>query len=130
MNETTFLRRTLISDAAVSGTTGLLMLFAAAPLSQLLHIPGDLLRIAGASLLPFCAFLVWIITRPSMPRVPVLTVIALNAAWILGSIALLFAEAIDPNRVGVAFITVQAIAVAVFTEMQYAGLRAQRMSTR
>jgi hypothetical protein len=121
-DKTTFLRRTLIADAVISGTTGLLMLFAAEQLSRLLHVPAELLRAAGASLIPFVAFLAYVFTRPVLPRLPVWMIIALNAAWIVASVTVLFLDSIDPNGLGIAFIVVQAIAVAVFTELQYMGL--------
>lgn len=121
-DKTTFLRRTLIADAVISGTTGLLMLFAAGPLSTILNVPADLLRGAGASLIPFCTFLAYVFTRPVLPRLSVWTVIALNAAWIVASILVLFLDSINPNGLGITFIVVQAVAVAVFTELQYVGL--------
>ncbi len=125
MPDSKFLRRILIADAVISGATGILMLTAAGPLSQLLGVPAELLRSAGLSLIPFTAFVVWICTRAAIPRTSVWTVIALNAAWVLASVALLFVDRLDPNRLGVAFIVLQAVAVAGFAEMQYVGLRRQ-----
>ena len=119
----TFLKRVLIADAAISGTTGLLMLFAAVPLQEFLGLPVTLLRVAGASLLPFALFLVALSRRDSVPRAAVLSVIVANIAWIASSLALLFVDQVDLNRLGVAFILAQAAAVAVFAEMQYIGLR-------
>jgi hypothetical protein len=101
------------------------MLVLTGPLSSLLGVPPELLRFAGVSLIPFAAFVTWICTRPTLPRLPVRAVIALNVGWVIGSAWLLFADRIDPNQFGVAFIVVQAIAVAVLAEMRYAGLRRQ-----
>jgi hypothetical protein len=53
----------------------------------------------------------------------VLVVIAGNAAWTLGSIALLFSGAVSPNLLGQIFIVAQAIATGVFAELQFIGLR-------
>jgi hypothetical protein len=53
----------------------------------------------------------------------VLLVIVGNAAWTLGSIALLFSGAVSPNLLGQVFIVAQAIATGVFAELQYIGLR-------
>ena len=50
-------------------------------------------------------------------------VIVGNAAWTLGSIALLFSGAVSPNLLGQVFIVAQAIATGVFAELQYIGLR-------
>lgn len=123
MSNSMFLRRALIADAVISGATGLLMLLGAGLLSSMLNVPAELLRYAGASLIPFVAFLAFVATRESLPRTSVWTVIALNVAWVAASVALLFVDRLDPNRLGVAFILVQAVAVAVFAEMQYVGLR-------
>jgi hypothetical protein len=46
-----------------------------------------------------------------------------NAAWIIASIALLFSGAVTPNLLGEAAVAMQAIAVGVFAELQYIGLR-------
>ncbi len=48
-----------------------------------------------------------------------LLVIVGNAAWTLGSIALLFSGAVSPNLLGQVFIVAQAIATGVFAELQY-----------
>ena len=123
MSQPTFLRRVLIADAVISGASAVLLLAAAGPLSRILGVPFSLLQSAGVSLLPFLAFLIWLCTRNTVPRSSVWIVIALNLAWVAGSIALLFVDRIDPNRIGVAFIVVQAVAVLGFAEMQYVGLR-------
>jgi len=123
MKNMTFLRRVLVADAAISGTTGLLILLAANPLSKMLGVPAELLRYSGASLIPFTALLAYVITRDNLARTTVQTVIALNAVWVVASIALLFSDQIAPNRLGTAFIIVQAVMVALFAEMQYVGLR-------
>jgi hypothetical protein len=119
----TFLRRALIADTVISGASGVLLLAGAGPLSRTFGVSAELLRSAGFSLLPFMVFLIWLCTRSNLPRTAVWVVIALNLAWVIGSIALLFIDGIDPSRLGMAFILVQAIAVAAFAEMQYVGLR-------
>lgn len=123
MANATFLRRVLVADAVISGTTGLLLLFGADAVGRMLNVPVELLRSAGVSLVPFTAFVVWLATRERLPRIPVWTVIALNLVWVVASFALLIVDRVNPNGLGVAFIVVQAIAVAGFAEMQYVGLR-------
>jgi hypothetical protein len=117
-----FLRRALLADAVISGVSAAFMLLGAAPLSRLLGVPADLLRAAGLSLIPFTAFVAWIAMRAGIARAAVRTVIALNAAWVIASVALLFVDAIDPTRLGIAFILIQAAAVALFAEVQWMGL--------
>jgi hypothetical protein len=122
-NTSPFLRRALIADGAISGATGVLMVLAAGFLDGLLGVPGALLRYAGLSLIPFAAFLLYLARRPSLASATVWLVIALNVAWVVGSGFLLVSGLIDPTALGYAFIIVQAVAVAVFVELQYVGLR-------
>ena len=101
----------------------MLMLAAARPLAQMLGLPEPLLRYAGFSLLPFAALVLYLAKRDVLPRGGVWTIIALNAGWVIASVALLFLAA--PSTLGYAFVIVQAIAVAALAEMQYMGLRRQ-----
>jgi hypothetical protein len=118
-----FLRRALIADGAISGATGLLMLLGASFLGGLLGLPTVLLRYAGLSLIPFAAFVLYMARSQSLSSGSVWFVIALNAMWVAASVLLLVSGLIDPTPLGYAFIVVQAVAVAVFVELQYVGLR-------
>ena len=120
---TTFLRRVLTIDAVASAGTALLSIAAAAPLSRLLEVPGALLRGSGLALIPFVAFVFWTATRQHAPRAAVGTIIGLNAAWVVASLWLVFGSALSPNAFGIAFIVAQAIAVALFAEFQFVGLK-------
>lgn len=99
------------------------MLVAAAMLGRWLALPESLLRSAGVSLLPFAALVLYLAKRDVLPRGGVWTVIALNAAWVIGSAALLLTDVVAPNALGHVFVIVQAVAVAALAEMQYVGLR-------
>ena len=123
MTKQHFLRRALLADAVISGVSALLFLFAADALSRMFDVPALLFRYAGVGLIPFTAFVAYLCTRDNPPRTAAWTVIALNVVWVLASILVLVTGDLDPNRLGVAFIVVQAIAVAVFAEVQYVGLR-------
>ena len=123
MTNTNLLRRVLFADAAISGVSGLLLLFGADFLSRAFDVPAEFLRYAGVSLVPFTAFVLFVATRGNIARASVWTIIVLNVAWVLGSFALLMVDGIDPNGIGVAFIVAQAVAVAAFAEIQYVGLR-------
>jgi uncharacterized protein YjeT (DUF2065 family) len=118
-----FLRRAIVADAIVSGAMALLLTFDAEMLAPLLNLPEALLRETGLFLIAYAALVGWLGTRSSMPKVLVAIVIAGNAAWTLGSIALLFSGTVTPNLLGEAFVAVQAIAVGAFAELQYIGLR-------
>jgi hypothetical protein len=118
-----FLRRAIQADAIVSGAMALLLTFGAGALSSLLDLPEALLCETGLFLIVYAALVGWLGSRPAMPKVLVAIVIAGNAAWTLGSIALLFSGAVTPNLLGEAFVAMQAIAVGAFAELQYIGLR-------
>jgi hypothetical protein len=118
-----FLRRAILADAAFSGASALLLTFGANALAALLNLPEALLREAGLFLIAYAVLVGWLGTRQSMPKALVWIVIVGNAAWTLGSIALLFSGAVTPNLPGEAAVAMQAIAVGAFAEMQYIGLR-------
>lgn len=118
-----FLRRALLADAIFSGVSAVLLTLGASALASLLNLPEVLLRETGLFLIAYTALVGWLGTRQSMPKPPVWTVIAGNAAWALASIALLFSGWVAPNLLGEAAVAMQAIAVGVFAELQYVGLR-------
>jgi hypothetical protein len=110
-------------DAALSGVMALLLTFGASMLAPLLRLPQPLLLEAGLFLIAYAAFVGWLGSRTAMPRALVLLIIAGNALWTLGSVALLFSGAVTPNLPGIVFVALQAIAVGAFAELQYLGLR-------
>jgi hypothetical protein len=118
-----FLRRVLLADAATCIVTGLLMMFGSVLLGQFLGLPTELLRYAGISLLPFAAFLVYLGTRESVSHSAVWTVIVLNALWTLDSFLLFITGWVAPTELGYAFVSGQAVGVAVFAGLEYVGLR-------
>jgi hypothetical protein len=122
-NTPTMLRGALLVDAVVSGTTGLLLVAGAGLLGGLLGLPHDLLRYAGLSLLPFAAVVAWVATRDTLSRAGIQGVIAANALWVVASIALLFSGQVSPNTLGIAFVLIQAVAVAALADVQFFGLR-------
>lgn len=117
------LRRALLADGVVSGATGLLLALAAGPLGDLLDLPTLLLRLAGVSLLPYAAALLYLGTRDSVPRRAVWAVIGLNLLWAAASIVLLLTGWVEPSGLGFAFVIAQALVVAAFADVQYLGLR-------
>lgn len=117
------LRRAIQADAIVTAAVALLQTFGAGMLAPLLNLPQTLLLETGLFLIAYTALVGWLGTRPSMPGVLVAIVIAGNAAWALGSIALMFSGAVTPNLLGYAFIAVHAISTGMFAELQYIGLR-------
>ncbi|MBX6743954.1 MAG: hypothetical protein IRY87_18115 [Acetobacteraceae bacterium] len=117
------LRWTLLADAAASGAMGLLMLLGAGPLGRLLSLSAGLLSGAGLVLLPYAALVAWLGSRASLTRPAVWVVIGINAVWAADSLLLLASGWVQPNGLGQAFIIAQALAVALFAELQFLGLR-------
>ena len=118
-----FLRRALAADAVFSGVAAVLLTADAGMLAPLLELPAALLRETGLFLIAYTAFVGWLATRTVAPKALVMLVIAGNAAWTVGSLALLFSGAVAPNALGEAFVAAQAIATGVLAELQYIGLR-------
>lgn len=123
INVTPFLRNVLYADAVMSGAAGLLMIAGAPVLGPLLELPADLLRWAGVLLAPFVALLIVAARRPSVSRLLLLDIVALNAAWVVASLGVLLSGAVSPNAFGYAFVIAQAIAVAVLAELQFTAWR-------
>ncbi len=118
-----FLRRALVADAVMSGGAALIMILGAGIASGLLGLPEPLLRIAGLLLVPFVALVVFVGTRPEIALGAVRAIVALNVAWVAGSMLLLASGWVAPTALGYAFVIAQALAVGVFAELQVMGMR-------
>ena len=123
INPSSFLSRALLADAVFSGVAAVLLTLGAGVLAPFLNLPEALLRESGLFLIAYTALVGWLGTRQLVLKALVLLVIVGNAAWTLGSIALLFSGAVSPNLLGILFVVAQAIATGVFAELQYIGLR-------
>jgi hypothetical protein len=119
----TLLRSALIADAVASGGMGLLLGAAAGPLSGLLGLPQPLLLGAGLVCLAWAAITGWLGRRATLSRGVVWSVIILNVLWVTESAFLLISGWVSPTMLGNAFVLVQALLVAGFTEAQYLGLK-------
>ncbi|WP_236024912.1 hypothetical protein [Arenibaculum pallidiluteum] len=117
------LRKALIADAFLSGVAALLLVAGGAVLGPVMALPAGLLAGAGLLLVPYAGALVLAARRDVLPRALVLGVVMLNAVWVVASLLLLVAGPVAPNALGIAFVLLQALAVAVFAEMQAIGLR-------
>ena len=127
------LRLTLKLDAAASGAMGVLLLLAAGlvigdqrPFALLLGTPTALLVPVGLFLVAFAAF-VWVVgTRSRINSTAAWAVLAANVLWVLASVVLLVDGWFPLTTLGVAFVLVQAAAVALFAGLQFLGLRRSR----
>ena len=124
-----FLRRVLMADAGVSAAVGALMAAGAGPLQRLTGLPPSLLIPAGLALLPYAAYLVWIATRPVLPRAAVWAPIVLNLVWAADCAAVAFGGAFAPTALGEAFLAVQVLTVLAFAELEFVGLRRAASAT-
>ncbi|HYD87024.1 MAG TPA: hypothetical protein VEA80_06095 [Vitreimonas sp.] len=116
-----FLRRVLLADALVSGAAGVAMIVGAGLLAPLLALPQALLVVAGFALMPWTLALTFLSRMVLMPRNAVRAAVAVNIAWVLGSIVVLLA--FGPSLFGYAFVIAQAVAVGVFAELQIVALK-------
>ncbi|MEZ0167721.1 hypothetical protein [Microvirga sp. TS319] len=117
------LRQALLADATTTGAFGLLMLLAAGPLGHLLGLPEMLLRVAGAILVPYVAFLAWLSLRERTNGAFIWAVILGNVLWAADSLLLLVSGWVSPTGAGYAFVIAQALVVLMYAELQFMGLR-------
>jgi hypothetical protein len=127
-SSTPLLRRALVLDAVASGAMAGLLVLAAPALSGIFGLSADLLRGVGVVLLPWVALLAWTTTRPRPARGLVLAIVAANAAWVAASAWLPLSGLVSPTTLGTAFVVAQAVAVAVFADLQWMGLRQNRQA--
>ena len=126
-SSSTFLRRVLALDAAVTAGNGLIYLVAAGPVGRLLDVSSDLLMGLGIFLLAFGAAVGFLATRPAPSTGWVKVVVGANIAWVAASLCALLFGWLEPSTVGTVWISLQAAVVAGFAALQAAGLnRRQR----
>lgn len=123
INPSLFLRRALQIDVIFSGAAALLLVFGAGFLASVLNLPEAFLRNTGLILVVFALGVGYLASREMMSKAAVWAVIAINAVWTIDSIVLLASGWVSPNLLGQAFIVMQAIAVGVFAELEFIGLR-------
>ena len=121
-----FLPRVLLIDAAASAVTAVLLVAAADHLAPLLQLPAALLRGAGVALLPFVAVVYGLSRQAAPSRAAVAGVVAINFAWVAASVWVAFGGAWQPSLAGIGFVLAQALAVLVFADLGWFGLRARR----
>ena len=117
------LRRVLLLDAAISGATGILMVAGATAFDALFGVPAPLVRYSGLVLLLFAALVLYFARSEGLSSGRVWTVILMNAAWVAASVLVLVSGWIDPTALGMAFVILQALAVAALAEVQYTAMR-------
>ncbi|OKI89152.1 hypothetical protein [Micromonospora sp. CB01531] len=120
------LRFALKQDALGSGANGVVYVVVAAIFGELFGLPAALLYPIGVFLVAWAAALFFLAARPTVSRAAVGVVMAVNVVWVVASVELLVAGWFPLTGLGTALVIVQAVAVAGFTVLQFAGLRKGR----
>jgi hypothetical protein len=118
-----YLRKALLADAVVSGAACLAMIAGADFTHGLLGLPSALLFWSGVALIPFIVMLAMVVRAGRAPGGLIVTIIALNFAWVAASLWVALGPAFAPTLLGKVFIVAQAATVAIFAELQIIGLR-------
>ncbi|MFE9653236.1 hypothetical protein [Micromonospora sp. NPDC006431] len=121
--DTKLLRFALKQDALGSGANGVVYVVVAAIFGELFGLPAALLYPIGVFLIAWAAALFVLAARPMVSRAAVGVVMAVNVVWVVASVELLVAGWFPLTGLGTALVIVQAVAVAGFTVLQFAGLR-------
>jgi len=117
------LRGALVADAIASGTLGALLAALPAMLASLFSLPGAGLRYVGLFLIGYAAAVGALATRQRPLAILVWAVVIGNALWLIDSILVVAGAWVAPTSLGYAFVVAQALAVGVFAELQFVGLR-------
>ena len=118
-----FLRKALLADAAISGAACLAMIAGADLTHDLLGLPSGLVFWAGVALIPFIVTLGMVVRAGAAPAGLIVTLIVLNFAWVAASLWVAFGPVVAPTLIGKVFIVAQAAMVALFADLQIIGLR-------
>lgn len=110
----------LWADAVSAAVTGALQVAAAPALAGWFGLPASLVLGTGLVLLAVAVFAALLAHSPG--RAGVLTLVGLNAAWVLGCVELLVAGAAG-TALGTGWLVLQALAVGVLAELEWLALR-------
>lgn len=124
------LRFALRLDAVASAGVGALTCLGLQPLHALLGAPPAWVLAAGLFMLAYGLAIGWLSTRQRLDTRLLWVVIVGNLAWAVDSVLLAASGWISPQTLGLALLLGQAVAVAVFAELQYLGLRQSRALAR
>jgi hypothetical protein len=122
------LRSLLVFDAVTCTVMGALLMLGSGALADLTLLPAALLTEAGIVLLAVAAFILFVATRRVMPALGVIAIIAGNAFWVVGSLAVVLV--VTPNALGTGFVLAQAFAVAALASLELTAWRAAVPSPR
>jgi len=116
------LRFAMRADATLCAGTGLMIAFAADPLSRLSGLSAASEWIAGAALVAYGAALYVLAAAPALRRIGVGIVVA-NLAFAVATTAVLAAGVLPLTAAGVAMMLATVVIVLGFAVLQYLGVR-------
>ena len=122
------LRVALRVDALASAASAVLALAGGPLVGDLFGTPLTLLWPIGVVLIAWAAALWLVASRPMVNQPAVWLIIVLNVLWVASSIALVAAGWFGLTLLGTAFVLVQAAAVALFADLEFVGLRKERVA--
>ncbi len=118
------LRRALLGNSIFSTLSGLFFLFDAAPIAAFLGLDMPMMiQVLGVNLLVFAVIVYKVATATPINRTLASIIIALDVAWVVGSIVLIFSNLLPLTTSGKWGIAIVADIVACFAIAQYIGLR-------
>jgi hypothetical protein len=120
------LKTALMVDALSSAGTAALQLLLPGLLAEQLGLPRGLLLETGIFLVGFVALLTFLARSERVAAALVRTIVIGNLAWSAGCVLLWAAGLVAPTPLGIAFLLLQAAAVAALAVWEAAGLRASR----
>ncbi len=122
------LKTALIVDAVASLGLAGLQLSIPAVLADYLSLPGLLVTGTGAFLVAYALMLGMVARANRVWEFLVQFIIFGNVGWALGCLALAATSFVTPSALGMAFLSLQAMAVLLFAYLEYAGLQASKTS--
>jgi hypothetical protein len=122
------LRRVLAFDAISGVGTGLLQLSASGPMSGTLGLSEHLLWSSGIGIFAFVALAAWLSMQRTPLRAGLAVLVIGNFAWAIGCLWLALGGASGASSLGVAYLMVQVVVVAVLAELQWMGMRHSRQA--
>ena len=123
-----FLRYVLWADAISCLACGLLQVTLTTVLSERLGLPVTLLADTGMFLLLYGGALLFLAKRVMVPSAILWLLITGNMAWAMACIAVLLGTVAELTLFGKGYVVLQASAVAILAQLQYAALRYHKSS--
>lgn len=118
-----YLRKALLADAVISGLACVGMIAGASLTAGPFGVPAELMVGAGLACIPFVALITLVLRAGAAPPGVITTIIAINFAWVAGSLYIAFGPSFAPSLLGKIFVLGQGAMVFVFAELQIIGLR-------